>query len=63
LHKNDFINESKQRIVTINSVTTDDDGLTIRAIMTVSQFGRITQKPYTFTLDEWSNIINKRCIE
>jgi len=50
--------EAVAKIIKVHSV----DGR-IKAIITTTHFGRVTRKPYEFSLDEWAEIIERGWIE
>jgi len=49
------------RILHVHSVDVVDGR--IKAIITTTHFGRVTRKPYEFSLDEWATIIERGWIE
>lgn len=61
MHDTNFLIESKIKIIQVNSVL-ENKG-TIHATITTKQFDRITIKPYTFTLFDWAEIIERGWIE
>ena len=38
-------------------------GKTVKAVVTTSHFGRVTTRPYEFTLAEWGKIVERGWIE
>lgn len=53
--------QAKLKIIHVHDVT-DHDGR-IKVIVTTSHFGRLTMKPYNFSLLEWTEIVERGWIE
>ena len=53
--------EFTHKIIQINKVELIDSR--IHATITTSFLGRITTKPYSFTLDEWAQVVESKRIE
>lgn len=56
-----FVEDVKVKIIIVNKVEYEN-GM-IKAIITTSQFNRVTTKPYEFNLTEWAEIIERGWIE
>lgn len=55
--KHDFT----KRIIAVNRVEYEDHK--IKAVVTTDHFGRVTTKPYTFSLEDWAEIVERGWIE
>lgn len=53
--------EFTHKIISVNSVSLIDGY--IHAIITTNFLGRITTKPYSFSLSEWGQIVESKRIE
>lgn len=53
--------EFNHKIIQINSVEYVDNQ--IKAVVTTNHLGRITTKPYSFSLDEWARVVESKRIE
>lgn len=61
MYEDNFDDISRIKIVAVNQV--DYDNGLIKAVVTTSHFGRVTTKPYSFTLAEWGEIVERGYIE
>ena len=61
MHNNDFLEQSKLKIVAIHDVLPLDRK--VKAVITTSHFGRQTTKSYEISKFEWENIILRGYIE
>ncbi len=61
MHENDFLEQSKVKIVAIHSVLPQERK--IKAVITTSHFGRLTTKPYEISKMEWEKMILRGYIE
>jgi len=61
VYENDFLEQSKLKIVAIHDVLPLDRN--IKAVITTSHFGRLTTKPYEICKTEWKDIILRGYIE
>lgn len=49
--------DTRAVIQVVNSVEYEDGN--IKAVVTTSHYGRVTTKPYKFSLEEWAEIIER----
>ena len=61
MHSNDFVEQSKLKIVAIHDVLPLDRK--VKAVITTSHFGRLTKKTYEIDVLEWQDIILRGWIE
>ena len=61
MYENDFLEQSKLKIVAVHSVLPLDRK--VKAVITTSHFGRLTTKPYEISKIEWNDIILRGWIE
>ena len=61
MHENDFLEQSKLKIVAIHDVLPLDRK--VRAIITTSHFGRLTKKTYEIDNTKWRKMILRGYIE
>ena len=61
MHSNDFLEQSKLKIVAIHDVLPLDRK--VRAIITTSHFGRLTKKTYEICNTEWNDTVLRGYIE
>lgn len=61
MHKNDFLEQSKLKIVAIHDVLPLDRK--VRAVITTSHFGRLTKKTYEIDVLDWQKVILRGWIE
>jgi len=61
VYENDFLEQSKLKIVAVHSVLPLDRK--VKAVITTSHFGRLTTKPYEISKMEWEKIILRGWIE
>ena len=61
MHSNDFVEQSKLKIVAVHDVLPLDNR--VRAVITTSHFGRRTKKTYEINNTEWAEIILRGWIE
>ena len=61
MHSNDFVEQSKLKIVAIHDVLPLDRK--VRAVITTNHFGRLTKKTYEICNTEWNDIVLRGWIE
>ena len=61
MYENDFLEQSKLKIVAIHDVLPLKRK--VRARITTSHFGRLTTKPYEICKTEWNEIVLRGWIE
>ena len=61
MHNNSFLEDAKVKIVRIIDV--ERDGRLITADLVTTQFNRVTQKRYEFSVDEWERIKERGWVE
>ena len=61
MRNNDFLEQSKLKIVAIHDALPLDRK--VRAIITTSHFGRLTKKTYEIDNTEWNDIVLRGWIE
>ena len=61
MHSNDFVEQSKLKIVAIHDVLPLDRK--VRAVITTSHFGRLTKKTYEIDVLDWQKVILRGWIE
>ena len=61
MHSNDFLEESKVKIIKI--IGEESDGRHIIADLVTSQFSRVTQKRHEFSVEQWERVKERGYVE
>jgi len=60
MHNNSFTELSKHKIISIESVVFKDN--VVKAVLTTTQFNRVTTKPYWFSYQDYTKVIEQMYI-